>query len=118
MTKSELKEMIRECIREELAKGSYLKESREDKEFVVTYRLKSWPASYKNTELLLDAEDESNAREVFLDYMFDSDAYDEGDYMPSNEDEIEIISIKAAAAQDYEVLGETFDTNKVFEGLY
>jgi hypothetical protein len=96
MTKSELREMIRECLREELAKADYLKESADSREFVVTYRLKSWPASYKNTELLLDAEDEASAKEAFLDYMFDPDAYDEDDYMPSDEDEIEIISIKAS----------------------
>lgn len=96
MTKSELRQMIRECLREELAKANYLKESTDSREFVVTYRLKSWPASYKNTELLLDAEDEASAKEAFLDYMFDPDAYDEGDYKPSDEDEIEIISIKAS----------------------
>lgn len=121
MTKSELKEMIRECLREELAKADYLKESADSSEFVVTYRLKSWPASYKNTELLLDAEDEASAKEAFLDYMFDPDAYDEGDYMPSNEDEIEIISIKASGklaegAEDEAELEEGIFGNK-YKGM-
>ena len=50
----------------------------------------------KNTELLLDAESEADAREAFLDYMFDPDNYyDEDAYMPATEDEIEILDISA-----------------------
>lgn len=96
ITKSELKQMIREALREELSRTKRpIKESYDTKEYMVTYRLTTWPSSYVNTELFLDAEDEFDAREVFLDYMLDPDNYyDEGDDMPT-EDEIEILGIKA-----------------------
>jgi hypothetical protein len=63
---------------------------------MVTYRLTFWPASYKNTELFLDADSEADSREAFLDYMFDPDNYyDDDAVMPVSEDEIEILDIKA-----------------------
>ena len=86
--------MIREVLREELAKRP-LKESSGYGEYAITYRLTSWPKSYSDTELYLDAESIEDARERFLDYMFDPDSYDAGDYMPVDEDEIKILDIKA-----------------------
>ena len=84
------------AVRESAKSSDCIKESFDSKEFKITYRLASWPASHKNTELLLDAESEADAREAFLDYMFDPDNYyDEDAYTPATEDEIEILDISA-----------------------
>lgn len=65
-------------------------------EYKVTYRMKSWPATVKNTELFLDAASQKEAREAFLDHMFDPDSYDYISDMPFDESDIEILKIERA----------------------
>ena len=85
ITKSELKEMIREALREELAK-KHLNEAHSPSgtpEFEITYRFGDGPVNVG----YLYADDENEAREFFLDYLADND---EIEY----DDDVTILKIK------------------------
>ncbi len=76
ITKSELKEMIREALREELATKP-LKEAVE-RDYTVTYRLAGWPKATTD-EAYITACSKAEAKESVIDWLLEDENLDEDD---------------------------------------
>jgi hypothetical protein len=95
ITKSELKEMIREALREELeSKKIKLKESTANK-YLVTYRLSCWDAAEPNDEVEVSASSESEAIEATYEWLLDTEGLEDEDPLDLiMQDDIKIINVK------------------------
>ena len=79
ITKTELKEMIREALRGELKSSKKMQEAwtPDDVEYKVTYRLVDWDSTEPNEEAFLYAEDALKAIDFLIENMLDDENNDD-----------------------------------------
>lgn len=73
MKKSELRQMIREILKEELVRKKSLHEVYNPIEYCVTYRLTTWSKNVKNEEAFVDAEDALEAINLVIENILDDE---------------------------------------------
>jgi hypothetical protein len=95
MTKGELRQMIREVLKEELnhCKKKTINEALStSNEYEIIYRVKTWKPG-QTADANMYADNIADALEYFLDWVCDPESYDEGEPALA-EDDYEILSIK------------------------
>ena len=96
MKKSELRQMIKEVLKEELSHCEIKKTINEalsdSNEYEIIYRVKTWKPG-QTTDANLYGDDINKALEYFSDWVCDPESYDEGEPVLT-ENDYEILSIK------------------------